>query len=136
MIAETQSLTDDAKIRRLIGDQGAAFAAKDLDDIKPPFQLTGIQAYREMWETCGPYMPASSGTETRDLAIFVGGDFASAQHLFRFTDVQHDHPGTQSWFRVSATYRRQGDGWEIVREHISVPFDPMTGQAVFSGTLD
>ncbi|MGV8783671.1 YybH family protein, partial [Pseudomonas aeruginosa] len=35
-----------------------------------------------------------------------------------------------SWMRVSAGYRKQGDGWKVIHEHFSAPFD-MDGKALF-----
>ncbi|WP_033887529.1 nuclear transport factor 2 family protein, partial [Pseudomonas aeruginosa] len=35
-----------------------------------------------------------------------------------------------SWMRVSAGYRKHGDGWKVIHEHFSAPFD-MDGKALF-----
>ncbi|MBD0267464.1 MAG: SgcJ/EcaC family oxidoreductase [Cyanobacteria bacterium Co-bin8] len=125
---------DEAQIRQLITEQASAICAKNLDqimtvysqdavlfDVKPPLQLKGVTALRQMWETCLPYMPTASGTETQDLSITVSGDLALAHWIFRFTGIDSDHPAAQMWFRVTTGYHKHQDRWQIVHEHCSVP---------------
>ena len=33
--------------------------------------------------------------------------------------------------RVTVCYRRMGGEWRVVHEHVSLPFDPMTGQVSY-----
>ena len=35
-----------------------------------------------------------------------------------------------TWLRITVGYRRIDGRWRVVHEHISVPWDPMTGQMV------
>ena len=136
----------EAEIRSLIADQASAICAKDLPrnlghyaddtvvfDVKPPFQIRGVAAFRRMWEACLPYFPESKGTETRDLQVHVSGDLALAHWLWRLTGIDPQHPAARMWFRTTAGYQRTAQGqWKIVHEHCSVPFDPATNQAVFT----
>ena len=98
MTTDTTKTHDEAQIRQLIADVASAICAKDLDriiahyatdviffDVKPPFQTRGADALRRTWEACLPYLPASFGTETRDLSVIVSGDLALAHWLRRFT---------------------------------------------------
>lgn len=136
---------DEAQLRHLITDQMSAIGAKDLDrlmhhdaanvvvfDVKPPFQTTGADAWRRTWKASLPCFPASFQTEMRDLRLAVSGDVALAHWLFRFTGMDEDHPAMQTWIRITAGYQRIGGRWQIVHEHVSVPFDPETSQAVFT----
>ena len=66
------------------------------------------------------------------LEIDVSGDLAYAHWIQRFTGPEKDHPAQQMWLRITGCYKRSGGTWRIVHEHVSVPFDPMSGKAVLS----
>ena len=136
--------TDEAQIRQLISDQQRAICTKDVDqimshyanevilfDVKPPFQTKGKDAVRQIWEDCLPYFPASFEMETRDLTIAVNDNLATAHWLFHFKGEQ-DHPAMQMWMRATAVYQKDQGDWQILHEHISVPFNPETSQAVLT----
>lgn len=137
--------SNEAQIRQLIAAQQRAICTKNLEqimshyasevivfDVKLPFQTKGKKPFRQVWKTSLPCMPASSGTETWDLSINVSGGLGLAHWISRFTGIDPDHPAAQMWLRVTAGYQRYEDGWQIVHEHVSVPFDPETAQAVFT----
>jgi ketosteroid isomerase-like protein len=139
----------EALLRQLIADQTNAMCAKNLDgimwdyapgavvfDVKPPLVLDGADALRRTWEACLPYFPANLRPEVRDLTITAGGDVAFARWLFRFTGWEMDHPAAQSWMRATAGYQKVGGRWQIVHEHVSVPYDPHTGRAVFTSEIE
>jgi ketosteroid isomerase-like protein len=134
----------EAEIRQLISDQQHAICTKDVDqimsryaneviifDVKPPFQTQGKEAVRQLWEDCLPYFPDSFEMETRDLTITVNDGLATAHWLFRFKGEQ-DHPAMQMWMRATAVCQKNQGDWQISHEHISVPFNPETSQAVFT----
>lgn len=136
--------TSEDQIRQMIADQQRAICAKDVNqlmsryadeivifDVKPPFQVKGREAVRQLWEEGLPCFPDSLEMETRDLIITANDDIATAHWLFRFQG-EPDHPATQMWMRATAVCRKQHDTWQIFHEHISVPFDPTTTQAVFT----
>jgi len=140
--------SNEAQIRRLIADQQRAICTKDVDQIMsryaneliifnvtPPFQIKGKDAYRQVWEACLPHFPDSFEIETRDLTITVSDDLAVAHWLFRFTGTEQDHPAMQTWMRVTAVCRRNQGNWQILHEHLSVPFDPETSKAAFTLNL-
>lgn len=145
MTTETTITHDEAQIRQLITDMSSAICAKDIDrlmahydsdvvvfDAIPPFQTRGADAFRRAWEACFPCFPDSFQTEMRDLRISVDGDLALAHWIWRFTGMEKDHPAAQTWMRNTVEYQRQQGGWRIVHEHVSVPFDPYTGQVAFT----
>ncbi len=136
--------TNEAEIRQLIAAQQRAICTKDVDrimsgyateivifDVKPPFQTKGREAVRQLWEDCWPYFPDSFEMETRDLTITVNDSLAVAHWLFHFKGEQ-DHPAMQMWMRATAVCQKNQSNWQILHEHISVPFDPTTVQAVFT----
>jgi len=142
---ERTKANDETQIRQLIADQAKAICSKDLDailapyskevinfDVKPPFQTRGADAWRQTWAACLPYFPDSAEVEMRDLRIFVGGDLALAHWLWHLTGVERNHPAAQIWMRSTGCYQRNEGRWQIVHEHCSVPFDPLTSKAVFT----
>lgn len=34
-----------------------------------------------------------------------------------------------TWMRITVCLHREDGAWRVLHEHVSVPFDPMTGQA-------
>jgi len=136
--------SNEAQIRQLIADQQHAICTKNVEqimsryankaiifDVIPPFQTKGKVAFRQAWEACLPCFPDSFGMETRDLTIIENDNLAVAHWLFRFTG-QEDHPAMQTWMRVTAVCQKHQDNWQILHEHLSVPFDPETSQAAFT----
>jgi ketosteroid isomerase-like protein len=142
--AGTTHKTNDAQIRQLIAAQQRAICAKDVDqimsryatevilfDVKPPFQTKGKDAVRQLWADCLPYFPASFEMETHDLTVTVSDNLAVAHWLFHFKG-EPDHPAMQMWMRATAVCQKNQDNWQILHEHISVPFNPETSQAVLT----
>ncbi|MDV2992496.1 MAG: hypothetical protein N4J56_002150 [Chroococcidiopsis sp. SAG 2025] len=136
--------TNEAQIRQLIAEQQRAICTKDVErivsryanevilfDVKPPFQTKGKDAVRQLWQDCLPYFPDAFEMETRDLTITVNDNLATAHWLFRFKGEQ-DHPAMQTWMRATAVCQKERDDWQILHEHISVPFHLETSQAVFT----
>jgi uncharacterized protein (TIGR02246 family) len=145
MTTETTKTNDEAQIRQIIADTESAICAKDIDrimahyaadailfDVKPPFQCQGADTIRSIWEECLPCFPDSFEIETRDLRVIVSGDLAIAHWLGRFTGVEKEHPAMQTWMRFTTAFQRQQERWQIVHDHVSVPFNPETSQAVFT----
>lgn len=147
MTTKSTITSNEAQIRQLITDQQRAICTKDVEqimshyaseiivfDVKPPFQTQGKEAVCRVWQECLPYFPDSFEMETRDLTVTVNDDLAVAHWLFRFTGMEQDHPAMQTWMRVTAACQRKQGNWQIVHEHLSVPFHPETSKAAF--TLD
>lgn len=142
-------LSDEEQIRALAEQWSRALEAKDIDavladyahdvrvfDAVPPFESTGVEAFRRKWEGVLPYFPESFDSEHRDFQVVVGGDVAFAHGLHHFKTEDPTHPASQTWVRVTIGYRKIDGEWKAVHEHVSVPFDPMTGKAAFVRDLD
>ncbi|MFO6309837.1 YybH family protein, partial [Pseudomonas aeruginosa] len=74
-----------------------------------------------------------SETMTFDIAelqIHADQQVAFAHYLCHCGGTGPDGKPHSSWMRVSAGYRKQGDGWKVIHEHFSAPFD-MDGKALF-----
>jgi uncharacterized protein (TIGR02246 family) len=119
-----------------------ATAAKDLDGImagiaddvvsyehEVPLAYVGADAVREV---CRQGLEASDETVTwdvPDLTVLVGGDLAVGWGLNRMGVPRPDGSVVVSWSRGTRVFRRGRDGWEMVHQQVSYPFDPETGRA-------
>lgn len=132
---------DEAEIRGLTAAWARALEAKDPEalvegcapdvlvyDLKPPFRLRGVDAYRQLWRACLPHFPDPIRSEHRDLEVSVDGDLAFAHGLHRIVPIGEHSCAGETWVRVTTCYRRIGGHWRVVHEHVSVPHDPTTGR--------
>lgn len=61
--------------------------------------------------------------------MIVGEDVAIAYGFHHFVPTPADHPLGANWMRVTVGFHKSGGKWRVVHEHVSTPFDPMTGKA-------
>ena len=134
------------EIRALLKEWQQGLLAKDADrmtrhysehvvfyDATPPLQHHGIEAYRRSWEMIFPHLPDKLDFEDYDSDITVSGDLAVVHFLNRLIDANTKDSATCGWVRVTVCFKRMDDGqWKVVHEHVSIPFDPMSGKAVFT----
>jgi len=146
MRTETSKTYDKAQIRRLINNQMSAICSKNTNqiishyapgaiifDVKPTFQkIKNVTELRRAWDACLLCLPATFGTEMRDLGIFVSGDLALAHWFWRFTGLDKDHPTIQTWTRSTVGYQRHQDRWQIMYEHSAVSLAPETSRDVLT----
>jgi uncharacterized protein (TIGR02246 family) len=148
MATENVKTRDEAEIKQLLDDWRAALCARDLDrlmrhyaadvtfyDAVPPHQHRGAAAYRRTWEAMLPYLPPRLGSELRDITIDMSGDLAVLHGLHRLINEDTKAAATCGWVRITVCYRRQQGEWKVTHEHVSVPFDPMSGKAAFISEL-
>ena len=139
-----QKRQDEMAIRGLIDQWSRAVEAKDaaaiveaytpdtvLYDAIPPHRTVGADAIKAIWQQCFPYFPEKFRSEHKDLAVEVDGDIAFVHGLHHFVPEPADHPCGSTWMRVTACYRRIGGRWRVVHEHVSIPFNPVTGKASY-----
>ncbi len=135
---------DETAIRTLIADWNRAVEARDaaaivaaytpdtvLFDAIPPGRTVGAEAIAALWTNCFPYFPERFRSEHKDLVVEVDGDVAFVHGLHHFVPEPADHPSGATWMRVTACYRRIDGAWRVAHEHVSIPFDPMSGKAAF-----
>jgi ketosteroid isomerase-like protein len=105
---------------------GASIAAAYAPDaavfsLAPPLIHHGVdpvekQTWLDSWAT-----PVE--IESRDFKLTVSGDFAFGHGFLRLSGTKKGPEGTVSfWMRSTVCLQRQGTGWRIVHEHVSVPF--------------
>lgn len=135
---------DEAAIRALQDNFAAAINAGDIDgvmksyiadkslvvfDVVPRKEYYGADAYRKNWEDFFSRFKGTPKLTIINLRITVDGNVAFGHSFMntKGTDMQ-DHAVDRT-VRVTAGYRKIGDNWLIVHEHISVPVDLATGKA-------
>lgn len=143
----TLNLNAEAEIRELFETRTRATAAKDAatlmaanaDDIVvfdavAPFVHHAAETAARKQEWLAAYRTAI-GHEIRDLTITAADDLAFAHFLVRISGTMLDGTEVGMWVRATSCLRKGDDGWKIVHEHASVPFDAETGKAVLTGDL-
>lgn len=134
-----------AEIKNLMEEWRKALSSKDLDsllkhydagvrffDAVPPHQQRGSEAYRRSWEQMMPFLPETLGSEVRELEIIAEGNVAFASCLQRLTNRATHEAATCGWVRVTLGFQRKQGRWQVVHEHVSVPFNPQNAQAAFA----
>jgi uncharacterized protein (TIGR02246 family) len=142
MTTETGSATDEAQIRALIDDWASALRAKDINrlmasyapdvltfDVVDPLQRKGMNAARKRAEEWISSWQGPIESEIRELTIATGHDVAFSHNLSHFSGKKTDGGDIDMWIRATLCYRKIDGRWNVTHEHVSVPFDPKSGQA-------
>jgi uncharacterized protein (TIGR02246 family) len=143
-IMSTNKAIYEAQIRQLIDGWAKALRAKDINvlmsyytpdivlfDLPPPLEYRGADAYRKNWEEWLPSFQGPVGYEIRDLSITTGDDVAFCHSLNRISGTRTKGEETDVWVRATVGFRKIDGKWMITHEHLSVPFDMETNQALF-----
>jgi len=104
-------------------------------DAIPPAAARNSTEYRKGWEGCMPYLEAGMSPAMKELEIEASGDLAFARFFFKMDANVADGAGS-TWVRTTICYRRENGKWLEVHSHFSIPFDPMTNQAVLLTDAD
>lgn len=67
-----------------------------------------------------------------DLTVYQQGDLATVRGLTRLEGTLVGGPFVDMWVRETNVLRRVNDRWLVLHDHVSVPFDFATGQALTS----
>lgn len=99
-------------------------------DVEPPLQHVGVEAKLKNWEKVFTLFEKVD-YELRDLTIAVSGDLAVGHGFGRVNGTLKDGVVTDGmWVRATFVFRDTGDGWVIVHDQASVPFDFATGRGM------
>lgn len=120
----------------------AAAARKDLDAVMTwldddivsyehdaPLQYRGAAAVREVCRRGFEAMPGEFRWDIPDLQVLVSGDIAVTWGLNRMRARQPGQEAVESWSRGTRIFQRRSDGWKLIHQHVSYPYDPETGEA-------
>lgn len=144
MNIESQDSLIQDQIRALLDNWSLAVRNKDLDAVMAAYhpdvvafdaiielQFKGLDAYREHWAYCLNMCPGTMLFEQHELMVHGSGSVAFAHWLNHCGATDANGTVQGSWMRGSAGYLRTPEGWKIVHEHFSAPFDMASGKALF-----
>ena len=94
-------------------------------------QVEDLHAYSKLWQQCFPYFGDNIQIQRRKLKIYAA-DCVVFLHCFSkvLGDAQtsaEDIP----WCRTTVGFYKDGTRWQVVHEHISMPFDCQNQQAIY-----
>ncbi len=128
----------ESEVREVLRDWEAGTAARDLDELMTPI-ASGVVSYEQVEplqyvgrdavrEVCarGLSVPGKVTLAFPEQTVLVKDDLAVAWGL---DHVNVDPDGGDSWSRGTRVFRRQGGRWVMVHQHLSIPYDPETGEA-------
>jgi ketosteroid isomerase-like protein len=131
------------EIELLFEEWWAASSAKDIDAVmrpiaddvvsyehNAPLQYIGVDAVRVVCQEGFDWMEGEFRWDVPDLQVIVRGDIAVTWGLNHMRSTTPDGTSVEQWSRGTRVFQRTEDGWKMVHQHVSFPYDPVTGLAV------
>ncbi len=128
-------------VRKLIEDRYEAIRNKQADavlatvaenvvlfDVIEPIEYVGLPSVRQRETSWFGGFEGPVGLEVEKLNVSADGDTAFAFSLNRYSGRLKGVGYTDMWVRHTSCYRLREQSWELVHEHMSIPFDPQTGR--------
>jgi uncharacterized protein (TIGR02246 family) len=125
---------DEQEIRELIERWAKAVRDKDFDgilashsanilmfDVPPPFESSGIKAYRETWNLFYSCQPEPIAFNIQRMDVVAGADVAFVAALMQCEEKGENGELTKLNFRLTVGLRKIEGRWIILHEHHSVP---------------
>lgn len=144
--AEESTAADEQAIQALYDQFSVAVKARNVDaimalyapdpdlvafDAFPPRQYRGASGYRKAYEGFFAAYPGPVTPEISELQITTNGTLAFTSSIDRWVATGADGKQAEIVFRATNGLRKIEGKWLIAHEHVSVPVDPVTGQADF-----
>jgi ketosteroid isomerase-like protein len=154
-IPATQTTTRDEKekamvenlVRRRVENWAKAVRARDIDgvlslyatnnvsfDVDPPLRYAGAANKRQAWQK---FFAARTGPITYqvfELNVTALGELAFVHSLNHVSSTLLDGHKSDLWVRWTACFQRIDGVWLVVHDHVSVPANLKSGQAVVNLT--
>ena len=126
-------------IGTLISGWSAALRVKDLDSLVLHYsndvqifdlgtQPEGKAEYRQLWERCFPYFGDEILIERKKIRIYADDNVAFMHCYSQVSGAQTDDPSAKAWCRTTVCYQKTDDEWEVVHEHVSMPYNFESGE--------
>jgi ketosteroid isomerase-like protein len=132
-----------SEVKALLDSWSEAVRLKDIDrlmslyspdivyfDVVPPLQYSGSAAVRRNFLRWFDAWQSAIGQEIRDLTIVASADIAVAHLLIRASGTLKNGREVGYWVRATVCCQRANHRWVITHEHISLPVDVASGNAV------
>lgn len=143
MTAAPEHSRTEAEIRALLDERARAVAEKDVEslaarfgddidsfDVTPPQRSSGKEL---LVEGVRAWLDSYSSTidyGVHDLSVHSEGGLAVAAFVYRVQGRLRAGGDVDMWVRATAVLRRGDEGWVLIHQHESVPWDPETGQGL------
>ena len=131
------------EVRELLDNWSEAIRTKDIDrlmtlygpdivyfDVVPPLRYRGSEAVRRNFLRWFDSWASLIGQEVGDLHLVTNGDIAVAYMLLRASGTLKNGREVSYWVRTTVGCQRADGKWMITHEHVSLPVDVASGQAV------
>jgi ketosteroid isomerase-like protein len=140
---ESSRAADRAAIEKRLDSWLSALRAKDVDallshyapdllvyNLAPPLRTEGLAAPRKSWAEWFAQFDGPIGYEVRDRRISHGADVAFSTSINHIWGLRKDGQGIEIWVRVTVGLCKVDGKWLATHEHVSVPFDMTSLQAL------
>jgi ketosteroid isomerase-like protein len=109
-----------------------SFCAPDLVafGLTPPLKLQGTEAVAQSWCKAIAAYDTPLDYEIAQLKVFVDGSLALCRGLSRFGGKRPSGEQGSLWMCLTLGLRKVEHDWKIIHQHVSVPFNMETGQAL------
>ena len=92
--------------------------------------MSGIAAYQQLWERGLAYLRAGLRVFRDHLNVHAAPDLAFVS-CYSKVDAENGAPAPDiPWCRTTLCFRKKRHQWKIVHQHISMPVDLQSGQAM------
>ena len=128
------SSKEELAVRNLVESWAAAVRRKDYEgilknhssdivmfDVPPPFQSTGIEAYKKTWDLFFSCSGDPVVFDINSMTIFADRNVAFAIGKMRCTEPGPHGEREELEFRLTVGLQKFNDQWTIMHEHHSVP---------------
>lgn len=112
---------DVSKIMALYHNDIVAF------DAIAQLQFKGKASYREHWQRCMEFCGGESLFEVHQLQVRADQQLAFSHSLNHCGGTNDKGEMQRCWMRATQCWQQGNDGWKIVHEHYSMPFDMESG---------
>jgi uncharacterized protein (TIGR02246 family) len=133
----------ESEVKAIVDRQAEAMRMKDLDrlmslyspdvvyfDVVPPLQYVGAAALRDRFHGWFESYQGPLEMDVCDVRVLAGADLAVIFWLSRVRGTLKSGRETGTWVRATSTTQRSNAGWLIAHEHVSLPVDMKTANAV------
>lgn len=93
-------------------------------------QLNGLKQYKSEWEKFSPYFTEQMKISRRDVRMHVANDLVVMHCHSRVENPILKGKFEMPWCRTTLCLQKKEDVWLVVHQHISMPVDMITRQAI------
>jgi uncharacterized protein (TIGR02246 family) len=137
---QTEVESDETQIRQLLEDVNEAIEARNIEtilaayapdaeifDVRDSLRYLSKDGLRKSWDECFQSSQDFS-IKVRDLKVEVDQNLAFAHCLSHATGTANDGEKIDVWMRATQCFKKFGDKWLVIHDHISVPGDFTNGE--------